>query len=62
MKIPNKSEIQGISISCSTDTDFKDFMRLYKTLTAKKYSFLVIDNTLSSYNCLHFPKNIMKEV
>ena len=36
MKIPNKRELQKIAINHSSDTDFKDFMKLYKKV---KYSF-----------------------
>ena len=43
MKIRNKQELQQIAFNHSLDTDFKDFMNLYKKCTAKPYSFLVID-------------------
>ena len=42
MKIPNKQELQQIAFNHSSDTNFKDFMNLYKKCTAKPYSFLVI--------------------
>ena len=43
----------------SSDIDFQDFMNLYKRCTAKQYSYLVIDTTLESDNCLdYFRKNI----
>ena len=50
MKIPNKQELQQIAISHSSDTDFRDFMNLYKKCTAKQYYILVIDTTLASDN------------
>ena len=39
MKIPNRQELQQITFNHSSDIDFKDFMNLYKTCTAKPYSF-----------------------
>ena len=52
MKIPNRQELQQITFNHSSDIDFKDFMNLYKTCTAKPYSFLVIDATRASDNLL----------
>ena len=45
MKILNKRELQQIAISHSLDTDFKDFMKIYKKCTSEPYSFLVNDTT-----------------
>ena len=39
MKIQNKREIREIALNHSSDIDFKDFMNLYKSCTAKPYSF-----------------------
>ena len=50
MKIPNKRELQQIASNHSSDSDFQDFMNLYKKCTAKPYSFVVIDATLASGN------------
>ena len=50
MKNQIKREIQEIALNHSSDIDFKDFMNLYKSCTAKPYSFLVIDVTLASDN------------
>ena len=44
------------------DTDFQDFMNLYKNCTAKPYSFLVIDVTLASDNPLRFRKNLLERI
>ena len=41
-----------IAFNHSSDIDFKDFINLYKKCTAKPYSFLVIDATLTSDNVL----------
>ena len=59
MKIPNKRELQQIALNPSSDIDFKDFMKIFKTYTAKPYSFLVNDTTLPSNNPLRFRKNLL---
>ena len=46
MKIPNKRELQQTALNHSSDTDFKDFMKIYKNHTAETYSFLVNDTTI----------------
>ena len=51
-KISNKRELQQIALNYSSDTDFKDFMKIYKKCTAEPYSFLVNDTTLPSDNPL----------
>ena len=58
MKIPNKRELQQISINHSSDINTKDFINIYKKCTDKPYSFLVIDTTLPSNNPLRFRKNL----
>ena len=60
MKIPNKRELKQIALNHSSDIDFKDFVKIYKKCTAKPYSFLVNDTTLSSDNHLRFRKNLLK--
>ena len=57
MKIPNKRKLQRTAFNHSSDIDFRDFMKLYRKHTAKPYSFLVIDATLTSDNPLE-GKNI----
>ena len=59
MKIPDKGELQQIASNHSSETDFKDFMKLYKEYTIKPYSFLVNDTTLSSDNSLRFRKDFL---
>ena len=39
MKIPNKRELQQITINRYSDIVFQDFTNLYKRCTAKPYSF-----------------------
>ena len=60
MKIPNKRELQQITINHSSDIDFKDFIKIYKKFTAEPYSFLVNDTTLPSDDPLKFRKNLLK--
>ena len=50
MKIPNKRELQQISLNHSSDIVFKNCMKIYKKYTAEPYSFLVNDTTLALDN------------
>ena len=45
MKIPNKRELQQVPSNHSSDTDFKDFIKLYKKYAEEPDSFLVGDTT-----------------
>ena len=54
MKIPNKQKLQQISFNNSSDSDFKDFINLYKKCTTKSYYFLVNDTSFALDNPLHF--------
>ena len=56
MKIPNKRELQQITLNHSSDINSKDSIKICKKCTAEPYSFLVIDDTLASYNPLRFRK------
>ena len=58
-KIPNKKKLHQIAINRSSNTDFKDFIMIYKKCTNEPYSFLVIDTTLASDNHLRFRKNLL---
>ena len=60
MKIPNKRELQQISLNHSSDIDFKDFIKIYEKCIAEPYSFLVNDATLPSDDPLRFRKNHLK--
>ena len=62
MKILNKQELQQIAFNHSWDIDFNDFMNFYKHFTAKPYSFLVIDGTLTSDNHLRFRKHLLERI
>ena len=58
MKIPNRRELQQISVNHSSDINTKDFINIYKKCTDKPYSFLVNDKTLASDDPLRFRKNL----
>ena len=60
MKILNKRELQQTAINCSSDKDFKDFMKTFKECIAEKYSFLFNNRTLPLENPLRFRKNLLK--
>ena len=59
MKIPNKRELQQIPLNCSSDIDFKNFMKIFRKYTTEPYSFLVNDKTLPSDNPLRLRKNLL---
>ena len=56
MEITNKRELQQVVINHSSDTDFKDFIKIYKKCTTEKYRYLVTDMTLTSDNPLRLKK------
>ena len=60
MKIPNKRELQQIALNYSSDIDFKNFMKIFKSYTVEPYSFLVNDTVLPSDNPVRFRKNLLK--
>ena len=60
MKIPNKRELQQITINHSSDINTRDFINIYKKCTDKPYLFLVIDTILPSNNPLRFRKNLIR--
>ena len=62
IKIANKREHQQIAFNHSSDIDFQDFINLYKKRTAKPYSFLVLDATLTSDNPSRFRKNFLERI
>ena len=45
MKIPNKKELQQITLNNSSDIDFKDFIKTYKNVLQNHILFLVNDTT-----------------
>ena len=59
MKIHNKRELQQIPTNHSADTDYKDFMKIYRKCTSEPHSFLTIDTTLPTNNSLRFRKNLL---
>ena len=60
MKIPNKRELQPITLNHSSDIDSKDFIKIYKKCTAEPYSSLVNDTVLPSDNPLKFRKHLLE--
>lgn len=58
MKTPNRRELQEVAINHSSDTEFNDFMTIFKRYTKEPYSFLVNGTSLPSDNYLRFRKNI----
>ena len=62
MNILNKQGLQQIRINHSSDFDNEDFINLYKKCSAKPYTFLVIDTTLSLDNPLRFKKNPLESI
>ena len=59
MKINDRKELQNIGINHSTDTDYKDFVKIYRECTTKPYSFLTINTTLAASDPLKFRKNLL---
>ena len=53
-------ELQQIASNYQSDTEFKDFMKLYKGYAKASFSFLVTDTALSSDNSLRFRKNLLQ--
>ena len=59
MKIHNKKELQNIVINHSADTDYKEFMKIYRECTKEPYPFLIIDTTIPESDPLRFRKNLL---
>ena len=59
MKIPNKRELEQITIDHSSEIYFKDFINIYKKCTDESYLVLVNDTTVASDNPLRFRKNLL---
>ena len=62
MKILNKRELQQITFNHLSNINFQGFMNHHKKFTAKQYSFLVIDTTLTSDNSSHFRNNLLERL
>ena len=58
MKINNRRELQNIAITHSADTDYQDFIKIYRECTKKPYNFLTIDTTLPASDPLKFRKSL----
>ena len=57
MKIPNKRELQEITLNHLSDNDFKDFVKLFKGYSKEQFPLLVNNTILPSDNSLRFRKN-----
>ena len=44
-KLSNRRELQNIAIDHSADTDYEDFIKIYRVCTKKPFNFLTIDTT-----------------
>ena len=58
MKINNRKELKNIAINHSADTDYRDFIKMYRECTKEPFNFLTIDIKLPSTNPLRFRKNL----
>ena len=57
-----KQVFQQIANNHSSNTDFDDFMNLYKKCTAKPYLFLITDATLASDSSSRLRKNLLERI
>ena len=62
MKTPNERELEQITFNHISDSDFKNFINLYKKCTANPYSLVVIDPTHASDNPSRFRKNLLERI
>ena len=62
MKFPKKRELKQNAFKHSLNSDFEDFMNLYKKCATKPYSFLVIEATIASHNPSRFRKNLLERI
>ena len=60
LKIPNKRQLQQITLNHSSNIDFKYFMKIYKKCTTEPHSFSVNDAALPSHDPLRFRKSLLK--
>ena len=62
LKIPNNWELQQFIFHHSSDMDLKEFMNFYKKCTAKPYSLLVIDASITSDNLVYFRRKVVERI
>ena len=60
MKIHSKREFQNITFDHSTDIDYKDLLKIYRSCTKEPYLFFIIDTTLPADNPMRFRKNFLE--
>ena len=56
-----KMRASQIGFNHLSDIEFQDLMNIYRTFTAKPYSFLVVDATLASDNHFSFEKESFRK-
>ena len=61
MRISNIRELQQLALSHSSDTEFIDYLKLYKNFVIEPSSFLVNGTTLLSDNPLIFWKKLLQK-
>ena len=59
MKINKKRELQNIAINNSADTNYNNFLKIYRECTKEPYSVLTIDTLLAASDLLRFRKNLL---
>ena len=59
MKINTRKELKNISINHSADTDYGNFMKIYRACTKEPFNFLTIDTTLPANDPLRFRKKFV---
>ena len=62
MKIHNRRELQNIAIDYSVDSDYKDFLKIYRNCTKEPYSFLTNNTASPADNPLRFRKNFENDI
>ena len=60
INIPNKRQLQQITINHLSDVDFKDFMKIYKKCTARSFFVFWLMMQLPSDNPLRFKRNFLE--
>ena len=59
MKNNNKRDLQNVVIDHSTDTDYKDFVKIYRECTKESFNFLTIDTMLRASDPLRFRQHFL---
>ena len=57
LKVNNRRELQNIAFNRSADSDYKDFLKIYRNCKKEHYSFFTINTTLPADDPMRFRKN-----